>query len=161
MSDQSQGPDWWLASDGKWYPPQSHSHAPLIAKARTGGEKLLLGGCAGMVVGAFLPWATVGPFDIAGTDGDGVLTLFLAVVVGALAWVRKAPRFALVLLGLAVLIAIYDLADISEVAGAEQGLFDVTIGIGLLLTIAANIVAVVGWVKHRRRHDDEPSDNGR
>ena len=23
MSDTSQGPGWWLASDGKWYPPQS------------------------------------------------------------------------------------------------------------------------------------------
>jgi hypothetical protein len=23
MSDVSQGPDWWIASDGKWYPPQS------------------------------------------------------------------------------------------------------------------------------------------
>lgn len=23
MSDQSQGEGWWLASDGKWYPPQS------------------------------------------------------------------------------------------------------------------------------------------
>lgn len=23
MSDQSEGPGWWLASDGKWYPPQS------------------------------------------------------------------------------------------------------------------------------------------
>ena len=22
MSDSSQGPGWWLASDGKWYPPQ-------------------------------------------------------------------------------------------------------------------------------------------
>lgn len=21
MSDQSQGPGWWMASDGKWYPP--------------------------------------------------------------------------------------------------------------------------------------------
>jgi uncharacterized RDD family membrane protein YckC len=24
MSDVSQGPDWWLASDGKWYPPEQH-----------------------------------------------------------------------------------------------------------------------------------------
>jgi uncharacterized membrane protein HdeD (DUF308 family) len=24
MSDVSQGPGWWLASDGKWYPPESH-----------------------------------------------------------------------------------------------------------------------------------------
>ena len=23
MSDSSQGPGWWLASDGKWYPPES------------------------------------------------------------------------------------------------------------------------------------------
>ena len=25
MSDTSQGPGWWLASDGKWYPPQAQS----------------------------------------------------------------------------------------------------------------------------------------
>ncbi len=24
MSDVSQGPGWWLASDGRWYPPESH-----------------------------------------------------------------------------------------------------------------------------------------
>ena len=30
MSDTSQGPGWWLASDGKWYPPQS---APAYAAA--------------------------------------------------------------------------------------------------------------------------------
>jgi Domain of unknown function (DUF4389) len=24
MSDVPQGPDWWIASDGKWYPPESH-----------------------------------------------------------------------------------------------------------------------------------------
>ena len=23
MSDQSQGPGWWLASDGRWYPPEA------------------------------------------------------------------------------------------------------------------------------------------
>jgi hypothetical protein len=28
MSDVSQGPDWWLASDGKWYPPQSAPAPP-------------------------------------------------------------------------------------------------------------------------------------
>jgi hypothetical protein len=24
MSDVSQGPGWWIASDGKWYPPEDH-----------------------------------------------------------------------------------------------------------------------------------------
>ena len=27
--DQPGGPDWWLASDGKWYPPQQQATAPL------------------------------------------------------------------------------------------------------------------------------------
>ncbi len=29
MSDVSQGPGWWMASDGKWYPPELHpNYAP-------------------------------------------------------------------------------------------------------------------------------------
>ena len=24
MSDRSEGPGWWIASDGKWYPPELH-----------------------------------------------------------------------------------------------------------------------------------------
>ena len=27
MSDTSQGPGWWLASDGRWYPPETHPDA--------------------------------------------------------------------------------------------------------------------------------------
>ena len=29
MSDVSQGPGWWLASDGKWYPPETWTGPPL------------------------------------------------------------------------------------------------------------------------------------
>src|ERR1700722_1925353 len=29
MSDASQGPGWWLASDGKWYPPETWTGPPL------------------------------------------------------------------------------------------------------------------------------------
>jgi hypothetical protein len=28
MSDTSEGPGWWLASDGKWYPPESSLPPP-------------------------------------------------------------------------------------------------------------------------------------
>jgi hypothetical protein len=28
MSETQQGPDWWMASDGRWYPPASNSFAP-------------------------------------------------------------------------------------------------------------------------------------
>src|SRR5690348_7940984 len=30
MSDSQQGPGWWLASDGKWYPPQAPNFAPPV-----------------------------------------------------------------------------------------------------------------------------------
>ena len=28
MSDTQQGPGWWMASDGKWYPPQGEQLPP-------------------------------------------------------------------------------------------------------------------------------------
>jgi hypothetical protein len=28
MSDTAQGPGWWIASDGLWYPPEQHPDAP-------------------------------------------------------------------------------------------------------------------------------------
>ena len=33
MSDVSQGPGWWIASDGKWYPPEQAPQAPQPAPA--------------------------------------------------------------------------------------------------------------------------------
>ena len=29
MSDVSQGPGWWLASDGRWYPPEARPGTPM------------------------------------------------------------------------------------------------------------------------------------
>jgi uncharacterized protein DUF4190 len=31
MSDTSQGPGWWLASDGRWYPPETWTGPPQVA----------------------------------------------------------------------------------------------------------------------------------
>lgn len=30
MRDTSQGPGWWLASDGKWYPPETAAPPPPL-----------------------------------------------------------------------------------------------------------------------------------
>jgi Domain of unknown function (DUF4190) len=35
MSDTSQGPGWWLASDGKWYPPELWTGPPSTRPAST------------------------------------------------------------------------------------------------------------------------------
>lgn len=36
MSDVSQGPGWWEASDGKWYPPEQHPDYALSAEPVNG-----------------------------------------------------------------------------------------------------------------------------
>ena len=37
MNDAAQGPGWWLASDGKWYPPEQVSASAPTAPAAPGG----------------------------------------------------------------------------------------------------------------------------
>ena len=64
MSDTSQGPGWWLASDGKWYAPQQQSAAaPASPEQKKKFYKrvwfwllvavvVLFGGCAALITGA-------------------------------------------------------------------------------------------------------------
>jgi hypothetical protein len=88
MTDQSQGPGWWLASDGKWYPPDQ---APAVPPPETWaappggpppspgmstGRKVaiaVVGGVIGLVVVLVLVIALVGDeaeprFERAGTE---------------------------------------------------------------------------------------------
>jgi hypothetical protein len=79
MSATSQGPGWWLASDGKWYPPElwtgpsatqgaayggavapgyagsSYAHSGQVAPAKTNGLAIaaLICGCVGFLL--FIP----------------------------------------------------------------------------------------------------------
>ena len=56
MSDTSQGTGWWLASDGKWYPPELWTGPP---EARPGGDISAsaseLGGVSGPVAASGVP----------------------------------------------------------------------------------------------------------
>lgn len=58
MSDTSQGPGWWQASDGKWYPPAAVSGAPPVgaipAPETTKGRGLKIGLIVGLIVAALL-----------------------------------------------------------------------------------------------------------
>lgn len=120
---------------------------------------LLVGGTAVVAVGALLPWVTVDAGLVsaskAGTDGDGVITLLLAIVVGGLllakwkAGIGRAVLIAsLVLAAIVLAIAIYDSIDIAS-AVDESELVEVraSIGIGLWLTLlgAAAMIAGAIW----------------
>jgi hypothetical protein len=177
MSDKSQGPgwwqasddkwyppaerpaDWWLASDGKWYPPQSVT--PLRANQQVMPAKqvpvaiwLSFGGAAALVLGALMPWATIGALSVNGTNGDGILTLFAGVIIAVLAFVGRSRREQATDRGLGVAIVvtafvaaaigIYDFIDIDR--GVSEGpiRIDASPGIGLYLTILGAGAALVG-----------------
>lgn len=74
MSDSQQGPDWWQASDGKWYPPappppSAWPDAPAPAPAPAGGNG---GKIAAVVIGAV----------VAGTVAVAVLAILAITFLG-------------------------------------------------------------------------------
>lgn len=152
---------YYLASDGQLYPNPNATPTPPsagVALASGGGWRwdaasiMLVVGAAVVAVAAFLPWATVaGFFTKNGIDGDGTITLVLAAAAAALGagGILKASKGMLigsiVSASLIVVIAIIDMADVSS--GPDVGFdIDVTIGIGLYLTLLGGVVAAVGAI---------------
>jgi hypothetical protein len=97
-----------------------------------------------IALGAFLPWVSIFGISKAGVEGDGVITLILAIVgavvllatTGMLREGRKPGKASrVVLLILAVIVAIIALADMNGAAA-----------IGLYLTLFGGIAWVVGAV---------------
>lgn len=88
MSDSPQGPGWWQASDGKWYPPES---APGATPAPAGG-----GGAVGAepTVGEAFSYgwekfqANVGGLIVAALIGFGIM-----VVLSLIGWVAILGTF--------------------------------------------------------------------
>ena len=102
-----------------------------------------IGSGIAVVVGSMLPWATVGPFSIAGTAGDGQITLVLGLAAGGLfaVWGFGAGPSRLwftvatvAFLGSAI-VALYDIGNITSLADdGDVSLFTVSVGGGLYLT---------------------------
>ena len=72
MSDTSQGPGWWQASDGKWYPPEQAPGYQAPAAGGRGG-----GGGASLDIGAALSygWAKF-------VENIGVIILIVLIIFG-------------------------------------------------------------------------------
>jgi hypothetical protein len=129
------------------------------------------GAAVAIILGAFLPWASVLVFSVNGTSGDGRITLVAGAValVGVLVYLRtnveKMVSKILVKVGVpvALLVALgtslYDTIHVSTIAHTQ--VFGTTVGAsvgaGLWLTLVASIVGIVAWVYERRFAN---SDNG-
>lgn len=108
-------------------------------------------------VASFMPWATVLVFTVNGTQGDGVLTLILALVGVAflLGWhLGKAHSKGLLVCAIlatavAAIVFWYDMINITRVAhnasNASDNLFHISVspGAGLYLGCLASVTAVV------------------
>lgn len=127
----------------------------------TMGQKILFAGIAVAVIGAFLPWITVEfsgsglmnaleeSVTVFGINGDGKITLGLALAAGGLAYLRwnTTGKIGCVILGLVITaVVLYYITNPGR--GGEQldmTLVDATytVGIGLYVTAlgAAGIVA--------------------
>jgi hypothetical protein len=103
MSDTSQGPGWWLASDGKWYPPELWTGPPLSGPAVPQGAPGAYPGQAGAPPASaggpysgqippqgYLPYTQYGSPAIKRNNGLAVASLvcacagFLFIVPGVL-----------------------------------------------------------------------------
>ena len=167
MSDTSQGEGWWLASDGKWYPPESRppppgsAPVPMEAAVRRAGW-LLVAGAAAAGIGSFMPWVVitapfVGQVSKSGIDGDGVITLALAVGLAVFGFRRLAvtstpsPRavlapavVTLLLLGITVVEVLNVSSATDDLDQEISGLVSTSYGAGLYLLALGAITGGVG-----------------
>lgn len=91
-------------------------------------------------IGSFLPWASVGPFTVNGTSGDGVITLVLAAIAAVFALrlpKGRGSRSALLIGG--VLIAAIGMYDMVDISSQSDGLFSASVGVGIVITTVAGL----------------------
>lgn len=104
------------------------------------------------LIGSLGPWATLGVFSKAGTDGDGVITLIAGIIGIILALVlTRGARVAVGVLGLIILaIGIIDIADVSssgeELFGEE---ISPSVGWGLWVVTPGGAAATLCSVARR------------
>lgn len=129
---------------------------------KTTGQKLTVTGivaAACIVLGSFLPWATVSGLvsgSVNGIDGDGVLTMVIGVILGVLCLTQYSRRdgwrtavAAAVIVGAVSAIAIAGaaIANVKGVADEAGPLASVSPGVGLYVVLLAAIgIGVVSLV---------------
>lgn len=108
-----------------------------------------------MAVGSFLPWISartgLGTVNALGTDGDGVVTLVIGIVVALTALVyldRSVPQGIRVSLILGGLIGLYvvgaDYGTAADRVKASTDLIVVSIGAGIYITAIGSVATIIG-----------------
>jgi hypothetical protein len=173
-----QAPDgtiqWWNAQQQQWWrwgndaPPDFPSPPPQFLQpsgytdTASRNDPLGFVAVAGgvlMVLGSFLPWATVdgvlGNQSVSGMEGDGVITVVLGLVAAALGVVAVIRGGGigkgigiLLVAALAGLILAIDWAQIEDLAADSifEDVISFNTGIGMYTIAVAVIVALAGGI---------------
>ncbi len=152
---------------------------PDLAAKGPGGLPVILfpaiiaGSAILVMLGSLLPWASVdtafGSISVRGTEGDGVLTILLALAGGAAAVavvMARKPMAAIggiVAGGLALLIGAYDFLDLARATGDSSGLVEAHVGFGLWLVLLGSLamtgasIAILVLQKQQPKSQASPS----
>jgi len=115
-----------------------------------------------VAVGSFLPWATVttifGTLEVAGTTGDGKITLALGA--GALvAFLVRKFSFGALLCALAGLVAGYDFFNISErVKDVDADVAQAEVGYGVYICVIGSVVGLISAWQADAAEANKPGD---
>ncbi len=139
-----------------WATPATPQKKPAATVAPAIGW-IVLGGAVLAALGSFLPWAEASGFGqtetASGFDGDGVITIVMAVIVGVLAFplatgtmTRGRTYAALAVSVLIAVICVIDIVDVSRVADDFGGAIEVSVSYGLWMTLVGGLVATGGSI---------------
>lgn len=117
---------------------------------------LVIVGGAMMVVGSFMPWISartgLGSISVAGTDGDGVVTLLLGGAAALIALVHLDRPIAGLLRGgiflagaIGVVVAVIDYGAASErISGIDSAAVAASVGAGLYIVGLGSVATAFG-----------------
>jgi uncharacterized RDD family membrane protein YckC len=150
MSDSSQGPGWWQASDGKWYPPES---TPATQGAAPGvGPQGNLADWGTRALGIVIDWVCVFVLAIVGfiiaailgaiSSTLGGLVAIVVYIAVSCAWLYMG--YLVGVKGRSPGMAIQGITCVSEETGQVIGG-----GMGIVRTIAHivdSLICYIGWL---------------
>jgi hypothetical protein len=140
-------------------PPRRDLAGPTDRTPNKAGPALELIGGGLVLLGSFLPWASVatvfGTVSLNGIEGDGKITMVLGLVLVLIAVLELTGSadtrvVALVVAFIAVAIGGYDLLNAGDkLSAASNEYARASIGVGLYAIVGGGILAVVGGFMKR------------
>jgi uncharacterized RDD family membrane protein YckC len=155
MSDTSQGPGWWQASDGKWYQPETGSASPAAPGYGAGATPAASGELADWgtrAIGIIIDWAVMIAIVVVGfilaiiigqiSGALGALVGLVFYLIAAVGWLYYG--FLVGAKGQSPGMAMMGLRCIGEDTGQVIGG-----GMGIVRTIAHiidSLICYIGWL---------------